>query len=250
MKKPTIGIIPLVDIGRESYWMLPGYMEGIIEAGGLPVMLPLTSDQELLKQLAEEYDAFLFTGGHDLEPVLYGEENGGLCGELCPQRDKMEGILFPLIYESDKPALGICRGLQFFNVALGGTLYQDIPQQFPTTVNHHQDPPYDQPIHEVALTGGTPLQTILGCGSIGVNSCHHQGIKDLAPGLKAMAHAADGLVEAVYAPDKKCIWAVQWHPEFSHQVDQNSRRLFKAFVDVVVDGAAHSPVRNRSLMSS
>ena len=179
--------------------------------------------------------------------ILPGVGNFGSAMEKLREYGLIE--IIRQVCEEGTPYLGICRGLQFFNVALGGTLYQDIPQQFPTTVNHHQDPPYDQPIHEVALTGGTPLQTILGCGSIGVNSCHHQGIKDLAPGLKAMAHAADGLVEAVYAPDKKCIWAVQWHPEFSHQVDQNSRRLFKAFVDVVVDGAAHSPVRNRSLMS-
>ena len=233
MKKPTIGIIPLVDIGRESYWMLPGYMEGILEAGGLPVMLPLTSDRELLAQLAEEYDAFLFTGGHDLQPTLYGEENSGLCGELCPQRDEMESILFPMVYELDKPALGICRGLQFFNAALGGTLYQDIPRQFPTPVNHHQDPPYDQPIHEVAVVENTPLGQAVGRETILVNSCHHQGVKDLAPGLQIMAQAPDGLVEAVYAPDKKCIWAVQWHPEFSHRKDAYSRMLFKAFVEEI-----------------
>lgn len=231
MDLPEIGIVPLIDIGRDSYWMLPGYMEGLLEAGGLPVMLPLTADEDAIAQLAERYDGFLFTGGQDVTPALYGEEALPVCGERCPQRDAMERLLFRAAAERDKPILGICRGLQFINVMLGGTLYQDLPAQRPSEVNHRQAPPYDSPSHKVELPDGSPLQMLLGTGSITVNSCHHQGVKDLAPALRPMAFAPDGLAEAVFHPGRRFLWAVQWHPEFSRLVDENSRRIFRRFVE-------------------
>lgn len=231
MNLPEIGIVPLVDIGRDSYWMLPGYMEGVLEAGGLPVMLPLTEDEDAIAQITERYDGFLFTGGQDVSPALYGEEALPVCGERCPQRDAMERLLFRAAAGRDKPILGICRGLQLINVMLGGTLYQDLPAQRPSAVNHRQAPPYDSPSHRVELLDGSPLQTLLGTGSITVNSCHHQGTKDLAPALKTMACAPDGLAEAVFHPDRRFLWAVQWHPEFSRLVDENSQRIFRRFVE-------------------
>lgn len=229
MKLPMIGLVPLADIQRESWWMLPGYMEGIADAGGLPVMLPLTADRAALEQSADAFDGFLFTGGHDVSPALYGEKALPLCGERCPERDAMEKTLFDFAAERDKPMLGICRGLQFLNVALGGSLYQDLPAQRPSEVVHHQDPPYDRPSHPVEL--GAPLRALLGRESVPVNSCHHQGIKALAPALEPMAWAPDGLVEAAFAPGRRFLWAVQWHPEFSRLRDENSRRIFQAFVD-------------------
>lgn len=230
MKKTLIGIIPLVDRERESYWMLPGYMKGIEEAGGIPVMLPLTSDREALEKLVNYFDGFLFTGGHDVSPVVYREAVFEKCGECCPERDEMEAALLPIILEEDKPALGICRGLQLFNALLGGNLYQDLPAQFPSSVCHRQPAPYDQPAHLVDLIKGTPLQRLLKKDSLPVNSCHHQGIRNLAPGLQPMAYAPDGLVEAVWKPGSRFLWAVQWHPEFSHKVDENSRKIFQDFV--------------------
>ena len=230
MRRPTIGIIPLMDVARDSYWMLPGYMQGIIEAGGLPAMLPLTSDRALLEQMADEYDGFLFSGGHDLMPSMYGEE-AVACEEFCPERDEMESILFSYAYEKDKASFGICRGLQFINVALGGTLYQDLPSQRPGEVTHRQPAPYDEPCHPVELVEGSPLQSLLKQQSIGVNSCHHQGIKGLSPQLQSMGTAPDGLIEAVWAPEKRFVWAVQWHPEFSFRKDEDSRVIFKRFVE-------------------
>lgn len=230
MKRPLIGIIPLIDIERESYWMLPGYMKGIEEAGGIPVMLPLTSDREALGKLVNYFDGFLFTGGHDISPSLYREEVSAQCGECCPQRDEMETILLSMVLEQDKPVLGICRGLQLINVTLGGSLYQDLPIQHPSSVCHRQPAPYDQPIHPVELVPNTPLQKCLGKEELPVNSCHHQGIKELASGLQPMAYAQDGLVEAVWKPGSRFVWAVQWHPEFSHKVDENSRKIFRTFV--------------------
>lgn len=235
MRLPQVGIIPLVDAGRDSYWMLPGYMEGVADAGGLPVMLPLTADPRAVEQIADTFDGFLFTGGHDVTPELYGEEAKPYCGECCPARDAMERLLLPLAMERDKPVLGICRGLQLINAVLGGTLYQDLPVERPSDVIHHQDAPYDVPSHRVELPEGTPLRELLGQDSVPVNSCHHQGIKELAPGLSPMAFAPDGLVEAVWAPERRYVWAVQWHPEFSRLKDENSRRVFQSFVDAMLE---------------
>lgn len=231
MGKPMIGILPLVDVERESYWMLPGYMEGVSLAGGLPVMLPLTDDEEDLNQLSKRMDGFLFTGGQDVSPAVYHEQASAQCGECCPARDTMESALFRLLFEVDKPIFGICRGIQFINAIMGGTLYQDLPTERPTGVMHHQSPPYDIPAHTVKIMNDTPLYDLLGKDSISVNSYHHQAIRELAPGLSAMAISEDGLIEAVFAPGRRFLWAVQWHPEFSYLTDENSRKLFTAFVD-------------------
>ena len=129
-----------------------------------------------------------------------------------------------------KPVLGICRGIQFLNVHLGGTLYQDLPAEHPSAANHHQTPPYNAPVHSVTLTADSPLWALLGKDTLAVNSLHHQAIKTLAPGLAVMAVSEDGLTEAVCLPDKRFVWAVQWHPEFSFRVNEDSRKIFKAFV--------------------
>lgn len=230
MKKPLIGIVPLVDTARESYWMLPGYMQGVEQAGGVPVMLPLTDDAEVLRQLAATCDGFLLTGGQDVSPALYGAAASPQCGETSPARDAMEKQLLGMALAADKPVLGICRGIQFLNAYLGGTLYQDLPTEHPSPANHHQTPPYDAPVHGVTLVAGSPLQTLLGKDVLAVNSLHHQAIKTLAPGLQAMAVSEDGLTEAVCLPGKKFVWAVQWHPEFSFRVNEDSRKIFGAFV--------------------
>lgn len=231
MNCPMIGIVPLVDADRDSYWMLPGYMKGLTKAGGIPVMLPLSADRDTLTQLAKQLDGFLFSGGQDVAPAVYGEQPIPACGPLCPERDAMERALLPLVWEMDKPVLGICRGIQLLNAVLGGTLYQDLPTQTVSEVQHHQDPPYDKPVHEAALVEHTPLYMKLKRSRISVNSCHHQGIRELAPKLRAMAYAPDGMIEAVYAPDRTFVWAVQWHPEFFSVDDEISRTIFGAFVD-------------------
>ncbi len=231
MKKPMIGVLPLYDSEKESYWMLPGYMKGIEDAGGISIMLPLTTDEEIILRLAESFDGFLFTGGQDINPALYGEEKEELCGELCSERDMMETILFKRVLELDKPAFGICRGLQVFNVLLGGTLYQDIPTQVSQSqIQHKQNPPYTEPIHSVYIREGSMLHKILQIDSMKVNSYHHQGIKTISEQLVPMATADDGLIEAVSMPNKKFVLAVQWHPEFNYKLDDNNFRLFLEFI--------------------
>lgn len=229
MKKPIIGLIPLVDEARESFWMLPGYLDGIARAGGIGVMLPLTDDSGDIQRLLETCDGFLFTGGHDVDPALYGQEKAPVCGDCCPARDSMEAKLLKAALAADKPVLGICRGLQLMNVVLGGTLYQDLPSQHPSPVSHRMAAPYGRAEHTVDIAPGSPLSRLP--QSLGVNSCHHQGIRDLAPGLAPAAAAPDGLVEAAYVPGKRHALAVQWHPEFFSADHEPSAMIFKAFVE-------------------
>ena len=236
---PRIGVLALIDDERESWWMLPGYMEGIMQAGGIPVMLPVTDDRAIIRYLADDYDGFLFTGGHDVSPGLYGEEPAGGCVISSSERDEMEKFLFELVYEADKPMLGICRGIQFFNACMGGTLWQDLPSQRSSNIMHHQHAPYDVPAHSVEISEGTPLYTalddLLDKGILKVNSYHHQAVKDLAPKLKCAAKSEDGLCEAVYDESRRFLWAVQWHPEFSYKTEESSRRIFKGFVNACKD---------------
>jgi putative glutamine amidotransferase len=231
VKKPVIGVTPLWDESMDSLWMLPGYMDAAALAGGLPLMLPLTRDEAALEQLAGMCDGFIFTGGQDVSPGLYGEGVLPFCGELCAERDAMETALFSCaVLKLNKPALGICRGMQLFNALLGGTLYQDINAQFSRGFpGHKQNPPYDRPIHKVSFEPGSPLNGLLGGGELSVNSCHHQGIAKLAPRLKLMARAEDGLAEAVCMEGRAFVWAVQWHPEMA-LAEKSSGKIFDAFV--------------------
>lgn len=231
MKRPNIALIPLYDSEKRSLWMLPEYMQGILQAGGIPVMLPLTEDTAVLDALAEQYDGFLFTGGQDLAPSLYGAAVSPLCGETCPERDFMEAYLLERALDRDKPVFGICRGLQLMNAVLGGTLYQDIPSEHPSGIIHRQQRPYDSPSHSVRLIPDTPLHELLQTDYLGVNSLHHQGIQTLSPRLAPMARAEDGLTEAVWMPEAAFAWAVQWHPEFSFHADSCSQKILRAFVE-------------------
>ena len=228
--KPLIGVMPLWDDEKESLWMLPGYLDGLREAGGLPVVFPFTTDEEELEQLVNLCDGFLFTGGHDVSPALYHEEPLPGLVSSCEKRDEMESIVLRKALEADKPVLGICRGIQFINAALGGTLYQDLPSQHPSGTEHHQHAPYDVPAHEVLVEKDSPLYACLGTERIPVNSYHHQAVRQVADGLQVMASAPDGLAEALYRPGSRFLWALQWHPEFSFRTDGNSRKIFRAFV--------------------
>lgn len=229
--RPVIGIIPLYDDEKESYWMLPGYMKVIEECGGLPIMLPFTENTEELLDAYQLCEGILFTGGHDVDPRVYGEEIRGKCGKTCPTRDKMESILLEQCLEDNKPFLGICRGIQFINAYLGGTLFQDLPTEYESNVEHHMIAPYDRQIHEVEVIAGTKLAKIIGAGTHGVNSYHHQAIKEISDELNIMAKSSDGLIEAVEVRDKKFAIGVQWHPEFSYEKSKDSINIIKAFVD-------------------
>lgn len=231
MRKPLIGVLPLWDETKDSLWMLPGYMDNVENAGGVPVMLPLTEDQDITAQIADTFDGFLFAGGQDISPYLYGEEPVDACRPACGPRDSMEALLFQrACLELGKPVLGICRGIQMINVLLGGALYQDLPSQYDSGVQHQQTKPSDEPAHQVSIIEGTPLHQMLGNADMAVNSCHHQAICTLSDRLRPMALSEDGLIEAVYMPDKEYLYAVQWHPECMPE-HVHSKRLFSSFIE-------------------
>ena len=229
--KPMVGVMPLWDEEKNSIWMFPGYMDGIAQAGATPMIFPFSSDKDEISHLVRICDGILFTGGQDVSAELYGEKPLDGLVASCDKRDAMETTVLKISMELGKSVLGICRGIQFINAALGGTLYQDLPVQHPSDINHHQHAPYDVPVHEVELIRNSPLYECLQTRILPVNSYHHQAVKKIAPGVETMAFSPDGLVEAIYMPSQKFLWAVQWHPEFSYQTDINSRKIFQAFVD-------------------
>ena len=227
-KTPIIGVTPLWDAERKSVWMLPDYLEGIKAAGGIPVVLPLEMSEEDASRIVETCDGFLFTGGQDVSPELYGVKDATGTIVPSPERDRMETLLLEKALQADKAVLGICRGLQFINVFLGGTLWQDLPSQHPSDIVHRQGKPYDVPTHKVALEGD--LKMLLDKDILEVNTLHHQAIKDLAGGLTPMAVAPDGLIEAARMPSQCFVWAVQWHPEYMFKTDTDSLAILSCFV--------------------
>ncbi|MDF2474112.1 MAG: peptidase [Anaerocolumna sp.] len=233
MKKPIIGLTPQYDSERDRIWIGPNYMNAIRAAGGIPILLPLHVKKEDLVVAAEMCDGFLFTGGSDISPFRFGEETIQQCGVVQPERDLMEEDLFSIAMESDKPILGICRGIQILNVFLGGTLYQDISTQFDSSVMlaHYQKSGNAVLSHNVIVEKDTLLCDIVGKEYMPVNSFHHQAIKDLAPTLEIAAVSPDSLIEAVYRPDKSFFLGVQWHPEHLYRKNEDALKIFEAFVD-------------------
>ena len=229
MKNPIIGIVPLYDEYRDSYWMLPGYMTCLEDNGAVPIILPLTTNDKTIDELVDICDGFLFSGGHDVNPRLYNEKKNADCQNICIKRDEMEKILFNKVIEKDKPILGICRGLQIINVLLGGNLYQDLGNEL--GILHKQKPPYDKSFHKVDIIKDTPLYDILNKDKIDVNSCHHQAVKELSNRLKVMAVSEDKVIEGVYMKDKKFVLAVQWHPECNYKKEETSVKIIKEFIN-------------------
>ena len=168
-------------------------------------------------------------GGPDIEPWRYGQEVLPECGPQNIQRDAMEWKLLTAALKADKPVLGVCRGIQVLNVLLGGTLYQDIPSQYKTELCHSMpEPPYNRNVHSLQVVEGTPLAALSPVD--GVNSRHHQAVLDLAPGLEIMAYSSDGIIEAARMPEKRFVWAVQWHPEAFWEEEGIHLELFRKLV--------------------
>ncbi|MBW7572698.1 gamma-glutamyl-gamma-aminobutyrate hydrolase family protein [Caproiciproducens faecalis] len=231
MAKPIIGVTPLYDTEQGRLWMRPNYLHAIEESGGVPLVLPLSSDEEDIAALTKLCDGFLFTGGPDVHPALFNEETLRFCGSIDVQRDRFEILLLNQAVQADKPVLGICRGIQLMNVALGGSLYQDIPAQVSgLPVAHYQKPPYDVAVHGITIEKESPLYGILHKTKMLVNSMHHQAVKELAPPLLCGASSADGLAECLYMPGRRFFMGVQWHPEYLFEPDSDSEDLFRAFL--------------------
>ena len=212
-QKPIIGILPLYDPQKNSYWMLPQYLEAIQACGGLPLILPPRLDEEEMAQILNLCQGFLFPGGQDIEPARYGMERSAWCAPSLPQRDLLEFSLFHRAYQMEKPMLGICRGLQLFNTALGGTLYQHLPAELPGALDHDMTKPYDRVVHTVRLEEGTPLRQLAGQEVIGVNSYHHhQAVHKLAPGLPLWPGRRTAFWKQPTHRTGSFSGGIQWHP--------------------------------------
>jgi putative glutamine amidotransferase len=199
---------PLSSIGM-------AYVDAVVRSGAVPVMAPLGLPEDALDALLERLDAIIFTGGGDIQPEVYGSQPHPLVDSVDPERDRVELHLARRVVERGKPFLGICRGLQVINVALGGTLYEDILDQRPGALQHRYSPgwPRDYHAHEVQVEPGSRMASILGKQCVPVNSLHHQGIRELGRGLRPCAYAPDRLIEAIELPQVHFGLAVQWHPE-------------------------------------
>lgn len=232
--RPIIGLTVSIQTDEKKLFTPTSYPSAIIAAGGIPVLLNITRDPEQIAQYADLVDGVLFSGGDDVDPAAYGEAQHWSCGDISPMRDEFEMQLLRTLLEKhpDKPILAICRGEQLVNVALGGTLYQDLHSQLPDCIRHHQQQISVYASHKAELVPGTRLHAIYGADEVAVNSFHHQAVKEVGKGLIVSARAADGVIEAVEMPEHPYFVAVQWHPErlVEREFHPEHKALFSSFV--------------------
>ena len=211
-ERPVIGITGNFSDGNLS--LGPGYYTSILEAGAIPLVIPPFDNDEALIGLLDRVDGLLLSGGADINPLYLKEEPLRDLHGVNPYRDRQELLLVRLAADRQIPMLGICRGIQVMNAALGGTLYQDIySQREETRLKHSQDMPRESASHSVAIEPGSQLATIMGTTSLFVNSFHHQAVHQPAPGFRVTALSPDGIVEAMESTEYKSMIGVQWHPE-------------------------------------
>ncbi|HNB53256.1 MAG TPA: gamma-glutamyl-gamma-aminobutyrate hydrolase family protein [Anaerolineales bacterium] len=242
MTKPLIGITTFHSDSQRGYIYVAiteAYVKAISRAGAVPILIPVGLSDEDHSQILSILDGILFTGGGDIDPALYEGIPHATVHEIDAERDQMEIHLVREAVERRTPFLGICRGLQVVNVALGGSLYTHIQDQHPNALKHDFFPgrPRDYLAHPVKVDEGTTLANILGQPIVQVNSLHHQGIHHLAADLTPTAFAPDGITEAVELPPHRHPFglAVQWHPEWlPNQAEM--RAIFETFVHVAGNG--------------
>jgi len=228
-----------------SWVMSQRYFHVASSAGGVPWMIPLLHDDlDTLRAIYDRIDGLMIPGGVDMNPATFGEAVRAECGQIDPARDVVELQLARWAVEDRKPILGLCRGLQVINVALGGTLFQDLGSQRPGAIKHDCFPSAeyarDYLAHDVAVADGSRLRAAFEQPAVPVNSMHHQGIKDLASGLVASAVAPDGLVEGIESVNGHFLVAVQWHPEVFESTDPHTRQLFSDFITASARFSARS----------
>ncbi|HZG14335.1 MAG TPA: gamma-glutamyl-gamma-aminobutyrate hydrolase family protein [Candidatus Bathyarchaeia archaeon] len=213
----------------QFFYVSQAYAEGIARSGGIPYLLPLLSSEGApYAEMVEKLDGIILTGGEDPAPHLYGEQPLPGLGEVVYERDLAEITLIQLAVERKKPILGICRGMQILNVALGGTLYQDIPSQITGAYQHAQRGSRQYGAHTIRLEPGFVAEALQKTEVL-VNSSHHQSVKDAAPGFRVTARSGDGVIEAIESENRLFI-GVQWHPERMWMHDDSMLKLAAAFV--------------------
>jgi putative glutamine amidotransferase len=237
MSRKIVGILGSTSTAKEDFgpkqYLNRAYVWAVENAGGTPIILPVTREPEAISRYLSLLDGLLLSGGVDVDPACFGETPHPKLGEVDDDRDTTE---LPLIREAlaqDMPVFAICRGIQSLNVALGGSLYQDIPSQTPSPIHHRQSDigiPRNQTSHSVQIVPDSRLHHIVGLDEIQTNSFHHQALKQVANGLVVTAYAPDDIIEAVESPAHRYVVAVQFHPEETAPTDLPSRQLFEAFI--------------------
>ncbi len=230
---PLIGLTTSTSVNAypERAYTNAAYLRAVQEAGGVPVLLPPQLSERTRDELWRRLDALVLTGGGDLDPARFGERRHSTVYDVSAARDELEIELARRALAEDVPLLAICRGIQVLNVALGGTLYQDIASDLATPIAHTQKERRDQPTHAVKLLEGSRLAGMLGRLEVDVNSFHHQAIKDLGTRLMAVGVAPDGIIEAAEVTNHPFAIAVQWHPEDLVDHDVTARGLFRAVIE-------------------
>jgi len=242
MTRPVIGVatqtLDPVPGELPACWIMgQRYVNALRSAGAVPWIIPLIPDDlATLREIYDRLDGVFLTGGVDVDPARYGEPRAEYCGRVDPPRDAVEIELIRWAMADKKPILAVCRGIQVVNVALGGSLYQDVSKQRPDAMKHDHFPTKENPardilVHTVESQRDSRLGEYLGASPVMVNSMHHQAIKQLARGLVVTATAPDGVIEAVEGANGQYLVAVQWHPEELVERDAGQRRLFESFID-------------------
>lgn len=232
--KPVIGITTYQSkniYGQPTVDLQQSYVRAVMQAGGVPVLIPSLIAEDGWDAVYSRLDGILFSGGGDIALEHFAGDPHPRIDDVEPERDSVELKMVRAAVTDHKPFLGICRGCQVVNVALGGTLYTHIPDQVPNALDHaYPGNMRTVLVHEVKIEEGTRVAEIYGEPIIKVNSLHHQGLKDVAPKLRVSGHAPDGLVEAIELPDHPFGVAVQWHPEWLRD-QESTRNLFRKFVE-------------------
>ncbi|MBI4468539.1 MAG: gamma-glutamyl-gamma-aminobutyrate hydrolase family protein [Acidobacteria bacterium] len=235
MTRPLVCIPTRIDPANPRFYLRRHYSDALYAAGATPVLLPLIPDRIYIEDALARAGGVVLSGSNsDVDPARYHEEPLPQLGHVVRERDEVDQLLLGIAEERRLPVLAICYGIQALNVFRGGTLYQDIQTQVKNAIKHEQGEPYGVPSHTIVLEERSLLSEIAGRLKPRVNSHHHQAINQIGRGLKPIAWASDGLVEAVVAdPSEQWVLGVQWHPEASAGIDDFSRKIFAEFVEAV-----------------
>jgi putative glutamine amidotransferase len=245
--QPLIGVTASVALRGpafgETYTLSRRYVDAVQAAGGVTVIVPHNLTKPELWGMFERLDGLLLSGGGDIDPELFHEARHPATDEIHTDRDRVELALARWVVEHDKPCLAICRGIQVLNVALGGSLIQDIPTEVPDALEHRFD--YDRVArdylaHPVKIEADSLLARVMQSDHAQTNSWHHQSIKQVGTNLRVTGYAPDGVIEAAEVPGKRFALAVQWHPEWMYDNYPEHKRLFEGLVQAA-GGSPHVP---------
>jgi putative glutamine amidotransferase len=245
-RRPLVALTTSLDLEagshrRPSVFLYTGYIAVLEYSGLAPVLVTPAHDAASIASILDAVDGLVLSGGEDIDPSRYGESARVELDSVLPARDEAELSAVTRALDRDIPVLGICRGAQLLNVALGGTLWQDLPSEFDGAAGHSQTAGWHRRTHDVEPAPGSRLFDIAGGRTLHINSFHHQAVREVAPALRVTGRATDGVIEAVESTEHGWVIGVQWHPERLEATttdDDHDRRLFAAFAAAVHEHAA------------